>query len=363
VEINVRRLPTYTKLSSIIVGLLALFYMLYVGKEILVPIIFSIIVAVLLNPFVNFLCRKKINRTIAIAIAVLTAIILLAALGYFIISQSALFGESLPLFKQKFTLIMNDSISWASDKLNVSKPKIENWITDTKDQGMSNSSNMLGTALMGIGGVLVLLLLIPVYIFMLLFYKPLIIEFIGQVFKNEDDEVVAEVLTETKSLIQSYLIGLLIEAAIVATLNSIGLLIIGIQYAILIAIIGALLNLIPYIGGLVAISIPMLIAVATKTPIYALYVFILFITVQLIDNNYIVPKIVASKVKVNALVSIVVVLIGGALWGIAGMFLAIPITAIVKVVFDRVTSLKPFGFLIGDNQPDLGKSLLSKTKK
>ncbi|HZK07783.1 MAG TPA: AI-2E family transporter [Bacteroidales bacterium] len=72
----------------------------------------------------------------------------------------------------------------------------------------------------------------------------------------------------------------------------------------------------------------------------------------MIDNNYIVPKIVASKVKVNALVSIIVILAFGALWGIPGMFVSIPLTAIVKVIFDQIDSLKPWGFLLGDTMPD-----------
>jgi predicted PurR-regulated permease PerM len=85
--------------------------------------------------------------------------------------------------------------------------------------------------------------------------------------------------------------------------------------------------------------------------------------VQFIDNNLIVTKIVASKVKINALISIVVVLIGGALWGVSGMFLSIPITALIKVVFDRIEPLKPFGFLLGDNQPDVTKVIFQFKKK
>ena len=167
--------------------------------------------------------------------------------------------------------------------------------------------------------------------------------------------MVAEVLGETKSLIQSYLIGLLIEAAIVATLNSVGLLIIGVKYALLLGLLSALLNLIPYIGIVIATILPVVMALALQSPLSALWVFILFIVVQFVDNQYIVPYIVASKVKVNALVSIIVVLIGGALWGISGMFLAIPLAAIAKVVFDRIPQLEPLGFVLGDDMPDEDK--------
>jgi predicted PurR-regulated permease PerM len=113
-----------------------------------------------------------------------------------------------------------------------------------------------------------------------------------------------------------------------------------------------MLNLIPYIGGIVAISLPMLMGLMTDTPISALYVFLAYAFIQLLDNNFLVPKIVASKVKVNALISIIVVLIGGTLWGVAGMFLSIPLIAILKVIFDRIENLEPLGFLIGDDMSE-----------
>ncbi len=228
---------------------------------------------------------------------------------------------------------------------------------------MKSSSVVIGKTINTIGGMLVMTFLLPVYVFMILFYKPLFLEFISMLFPRNDHVAVAEVLVETKALIQKYLIGLLLEAAIVATLNAAGLLILGIEYAILLGIIGALLNLIPYIGGIVATALPMIIAIATKAPEYALYVFSLYIVVQLIDNNFFVPKIVASKVKINALVSIVVVLIGGALWGIPGMFLSIPLTAILKVMFDRIDPLKPWGFLLGDTIPAIVRFKFKIPKK
>jgi predicted PurR-regulated permease PerM len=128
----------------------------------------------------------------------------------------------------------------------------------------------------------------------------------------------------------------------------------GIEYAILLGIIGALLNLIPYIGGLVAVALPMIVALATKTSAwYAIYVLVIYYIIQLIDNNYIVPYIVASKVKINALFSIIVVFVGNALWGIPGMFLSIPLLAIIKLIFDHVESLKPWGFVLGDTMPQI----------
>jgi len=348
-------LPLYLKIAQIILGILALGFILYVGKEILVPILFATIFAILLNPVVNFLTAKKLNRIVAIVVSLILTMLAVLGLLYFLGSQMALLSESFPLFKQKFVALFHDLTQWISSTFNISNPQIDAWIAKTQKEGLSNGTAFLGQTLGTVGGILAMVFLLPVYIFMILLYKSLLVDFIYKLFKNNSHKVVTEILKATKSLIQSYLVGLLIEAAIVATLNSIALMIIGVPYAILIGVIGAILNIIPYIGGLVAVAIPMVLAVATLSPLSALWVLIAYLIVQFIDNNFLVPKIVASKVEVNALVSIIVVLIGGSLWGVAGMFLSIPLTAILKVIFDRIEGLEAFGFLIGDGQPKTTK--------
>lgn len=354
-------LPFYVKWAQILIGLVAFFYIMYIGHDIIVPLIFSTILAILLNPLVNFLSRK-INRVVSIFLAIIFAVIVVAAIFYFIGSQLAMFSESFPLLKQKFNGYFTDVISWISHKFNVSTPKIKAWIAARKAEGMEDGGAVIGQTLMSVTGALVVVLLIPVYIFLILFYKPLLLDFIAMCFASSKHETVKEVLQETRRLIQSYLVGLLMEMGIVATLNSVGLLIIGVDYAILLGIIGAILNLIPYIGGVVAIALPMIMALTTQSVGAALAVLILYCIVQILDNNYFVPKIVASKVKINALVSIIVVLIGGAIWGVGGMFLSIPLTAIIKVICDRVEPLKPLGFLLGDTIPEIGKNILSFRK-
>jgi predicted PurR-regulated permease PerM len=308
------------------------------------------------------LCNRGINRVIAILLSLAMAALATAGLIWFISAQLAMFSETFPLLKDKFAQLFGQGIGWVSDTFNVTTAKATGWFDKMRGEGLNNSSAMIGRTIGAIGGVFVAVFLLPIYIFMILFYKPLLLDFIGQLFPREKHITVHEVLTQSKGLIQSYLVGLLLEAAIIAGLNSTALLALGIEYAVLLGIIGALLNIIPYIGGLIAISLPVLVALATKPPIYALLVVVAYVMIQLVDNNYIVPKIVASKVKINALVSIVVVLIGGALWGAPGMFLAIPLTAIVKVIFDRIDPLKPVGFLLGDTMPPIGKNIFNLRK-
>lgn len=360
---NKTGLPFYLKISQIIIGLVAFFYVLYIGQEIILPLIYATILAILLNPLVNKLHRKKINRNLSILLVLLMTVIIVGILVYFISSQATMFSDTFPQLEKKFNVLVNQVVGWFADTFNISTRKVQTWINNEKAEGLKGSSAVIGQTLNTISSVLVISFLLPVYIFMILFYKPLLLEFISRLFPSDKHATVAEVLTETKSLIQNYLIGLLLEAAIVAMLNALGLLILGIEYAILLGLLGALLNMIPYIGGLVATALPMMIALATKPPEYAIYVLIVYLLVQFIDNNFLVPKIVASKVKINALVSIVVVLVGGALWGIPGMFLSIPLTAIVKVMFDRIEPLKPWGFLLGDTMPSIVKFKVRIPKK
>ncbi len=152
---------------------------------------------------------------------------------------------------------------------------------------------------------------------MILYYQPLLIEFLRRLFGRSNRSKVSKIINQIKSLIQRYLIGLLIEMAIISTLYSLGLLLLGIEYAIILGILGALLNLIPYLGFVIASAMPMIIAITTKSsPWFALLVLALYLFIHIIDNNYIIPKIVASKVKINALSSIIAVIVFGALWGI-----------------------------------------------
>lgn len=347
--------PFYIKASQVLLGVVAFFFVMYIGAEIILPLIFATIIAILLNPLVSWLHGKKIHRIVAIIISLLVAIILLGGLVYFIVWQTSRFGESMPQLKQKFNTLLAQAITWTADTLNLEESRISGWIARLKSESGKNSSAMVGQTLSTVGSLFMVVFIMPIYVFTILYYKPLLLQFIAKMFKKDNHKMVAEVLGETKTLIQSYLVGLLIEAAIVATLNSVGLLIIGVKYALLLGLLSALLNLIPYIGIVIATILPVVMALALQSPMAALWVFILFIVVQFIDNQYIVPYIVASKVKVNALISIIVVLIGGALWGIAGMFLAIPLTAIVKVVFDRIPQLEPLGFVLGDDMPNEDK--------
>ncbi len=361
---TILKLPFYAKFALVAIGAYALICTMYIGQHIILPILYATIIAILLNPLVNFLLRLKLNKTLAIGIAVIVAILIIFFLLYFISMQVSLFSETYPKLKGKFNATSEHFIHWVSIRFNIETSKIDAWITNTENEAINNIGSAISQTLSTISSVLTIVVLLPVYLFMILFYRDLLLEFIKRIFNISYHSTVFEVLTNSKKIIQSYLVGLLLEAAIIATLNSIGLLCLGVDYAIILGITGALLNIIPYIGGVIATALPMLIAFVTKdSSSSAIFVLILYLSIQFIDNHFIIPRIVASKVKINALISIIVVLFGGALWGIPGMFLSIPLTAIIKVICDHIEPMKPWGFLLGNIVPTASKLKFDFIKK
>jgi predicted PurR-regulated permease PerM len=350
------KLPLYAKGTIILLGLIAIISILFVAKAIIIPLIFAVIIAIVLHPVVMFLVKLKINRVAAIVITIFLTFLVIVSFGALLISQIGRFSDSWPALVDRFTSISGNAIDWISNNFDINPHKITDWIEKTRGDLVIFSTGAIGKTLVVLGSALVVIFLLPVYIFLILFYEPILIEFIKRLFGSENREKAGEIAAQIKTVIQRYLVGLTIEVVIMATLETASLLILGIEYAFLLGIIGALLNVIPYIGGLVAVALPMTVALATKSsPAYAFYILIIYYIIQVIDNNYIVPRIVASKVKINALFSIAVVIAGNALWGIPGMFLSIPLLAIVKLICDHIESLKPWGFLLGDTMPPILK--------
>jgi predicted PurR-regulated permease PerM len=343
--------PFFQRATTTLIGLIAFGYVIWIGQDIIIPLAFATILAILLNPVNQRLEKWGLPRLLSISLTILLAILLVGLLFYFLSTQVALFTEAIPKLKIKLLELQAQTQHWLNQNFGIGMDKQTDWISETTDSFTKKSGKMVSSTLSTLTGILVVVALLPVYVFLLLLYRPLLVEFLHRIF-IKDDAKVSDILHETKSAIQNYMVGLIIEASIVATLNTTGLLIIGIDYAILLGVLGALLNLVPYIGGIIAVLLPVLIAIATKdslTPVLA--VIGLYAFVQFLDNNFLVPKIVASKVRINAIISILAVLIGGALCGVSGMFLSIPTVAILKIIFDRIEELRPWGLLLGDSIP------------
>lgn len=342
--------PFYLKLSLNLISLFILGAVLYIGKGILVPLFFAILLASLLLPITNFLQRVRMPKVTSIIVCIIISLALIGGIIYLLWHQIAIFLEDIDTIRARADELIQSVQSWINKTFNISTREQKKYLEDTAENIKDSGPGVVGKTMVTITEVLSYVVFLPVYTFLLLYYKDLIKRFIISVFVNGSAEKVTEILHESRTIGQQYVLGLLIDMTIVFTLNSIGFLILGIKYAIFLAMVGAILNLIPYIGMLIANIFCMLITlVSSENFSDVLWVAVVLAAVQLVDNNFLVPMIVGNKVRINALVTIVGIVVGGALCGFGGMFLAIPAIAVLKVIFDRVDSLKPWGMLLGDD--------------
>jgi predicted PurR-regulated permease PerM len=322
--------------------------MLFNLKAILVPLAFAMLLAVLLNPLVNKLQQWHLPKIWAITLSLLIAFIFISGMVYFIMAELNSFGTQLPVIKTKFLQITARCQQYLSTELHIPIAKQQQYISEAENGIKPFIAATLGTVLGTVG----MFFLLPVYTYLFLYYKILILNFLYEVFAETNSTEVSLVLKQTKGAIQNYMFGLILEALIVAILNSTALLLLGVDYAILIGLLGALLNILPFIGGIIAVLLPLFIATITKDGFNTqIGIILAYLVIQFIDNHFLVPFIVSSKVKINALISLIIVLLGNALWGIPGMFLSIPFIGILKIIFDRLPELKPWGKLFGDEIP------------
>ncbi len=340
--------PFYKRLTYILVSLSILSTIFYVGQDILKPFVFAILLSVLLLPVVNFFQRRKIKRLFSILITLILSSIVILAILYFLSRQVFNFFQDFESIQKRFDPLFDSLQQWVKREFGVTIARQDAYIQSTGEQ--MDASKIVGRTFMSVTGILSYFVFLPVYTFLMLYYKDLIKKFIVAAFSISNENKVHEILSESRSVSHHYIIGLLIEMVIVFALNAAGFFIVGIHYALFLALLAALLNLVPYIGMLIANIFCMIITFISSENIYdVVWVGVILAVVQFIDNNLLMPWIVGSKVKINALVTLLGVLTGGAIWGISGMFLSIPALAFLKVIFDRVEGLKPYGLILGDD--------------
>jgi len=345
-------MPVTVKRSIELLGLVLIGYIITIGKGIIMPIAMAFFISIMLLPIYQFFIRKRFPEGLAIFVSILLLIIFVGLITWFFSSQVTSLVRDFPQIKKNVTAHLNSLSAWINSKTDFSTKEQLDLISEQSNKLLNYAGNILTGAAGSVSSTIVFLALLPIYIYLLLFYKNVLLRFIFLWFPEDNHEKVREALLETKTIIKSYLIGLLIQISYMTILLGGILLIIGIKHALLIAVIFALLNLIPYVGALIGNVIGVLLTLTSSDelwPIFAVLGTIAF--VQFLDNNILMPRIVGSKVKINALGTIVGVFVGGSLAGVSGMFLSLPIIAVLKIIFDRSTIFKHWGVLLGDERP------------
>jgi putative heme transporter len=357
-----QQLPFIAKFAFALIAVTILVYWLVVLQDILVPLLVSIILSMSVFPVDNWLENKGLGRVWAITITLILFSVIAGAVIWLASTQISNFGEMLPQLQKRFLDLANKLQLWAEDNFHIAK---QAQIARLKQYGsgmLSSGGTVFTTALSTTGNLLGNMLLIPIYMFFLLYYRDFFKMFFYRLFENVSRSKIDVVLGKIYVAVHSYLTGLVTVTLIVGTLNTIGLLALSIDYAVFFGFLAAALLIIPYIGILIGSILPIIVALITKdSPMYAVGVAGIFVFVQFLEGNFITPQIVGSKISINGLVAIIALLLGAALWGISGMALSLPIIAMLKVIFDHVEALQPYGYLMGE--PDHDRLLELKKRK
>ncbi|MDY0930006.1 AI-2E family transporter [Chryseobacterium sp. CFBP8996] len=361
---NFIKLPFLLKLALAVVSIIGIGYLIKLGQSILAPFFLAFLMAMLFLPMANFMERKlRFPRSVSTIVSVMIMLIILTGMFYFFGSQLSSFSKDLPHLSKQFNLVFHNLQTWVSQTFNV---KIHEQL-DYLDQGLnkllSSSGIILGFTFGVFSTSLGFLAFFILFFVFILNYRRILNNFIVNVFNEKHKASVQEVVSEVRIMTKRYIIGLCLQVIIVSVLATTVLTILGVKYAILLGVLTGLLNVIPYIGIAISLLISCFIAFATGTVSTCVYVAIGYVIVHAIDGNIVLPFVVGSKVKINALFSFIGILLGEHLWGISGMFLCIPAIAIIKIIFERVDGLKPWGKLLGEEEKPHKKKKSYKISK
>ena len=343
------RLAPVVHYTFLLIGLSLLVFVLRKLDNVLLPILFAALLSVLLLPLVTRLERWKLPRIWAIIVTLLVVIGSLAGLFYLFGSQIMSLRDELPKLQEKSIEYFDQVQQWASVKFGYHPMSKEELIDSSVKSVKKSAGGYLGSTLSTTAGILSVTTLVPIYIFCFLYYRDHMRQFLFRFVAPDKRTGVLHTMDNIQTVVQAYIQGLLTVIVIVSILNAVGLLLLGVKFAVFFAIFASVLAIIPYIGILVGSAIPALVTlVETGSPGKAAAVVGVFVFVQFLEGNFITPMITGSKVSINPMAAIIALILGGELWGTPGMILSIPLVAVLKVVFDASKATEPWGFLLGD---------------
>ena len=360
-ENNYIRLPFYARLALVLLSIVLILFLMQEAKSIIIPLFFSLLIAFMLLPVTKWLERRRLPRGVSAVVSILMFIVLVAGLFSFLAQQISDFSKDIPQLGTRVQLWTTELQAWVSRKYHVDYSHQMEYLNRAGAGIASYASTAAQTFLFALSGFVIWTIFVFIFTFFILTHRALLRKFLICLFSERFHPRVNEVLQETKLLANGYIMGLLLEMAIVAVLNCLVLFLFGIKYAFLLGVLAAVLNIIPYIGIYTATALAAIITLSNSTPSAALTVIIILIVVHFIDANILMPRIVGGRVKMNPLITIVAVLSGSILWGISGTFLFIPLAAMLKIIFERVDGLKPWAILMGTEEEE--KKPLKKRDK
>ncbi len=340
--------PYYARLAFILLCIVLSYLILSVGSSVLIPIAFALLVSIILHPLVGFLQRRAhLPELLAIGLAVVGFLLFLVGLVYVLSFQVADFSQDFPVLQQKVMSWSTHLQKWAERRYHLTVRDQASYFQKVSGTLMSGVAATVGALVLSLSHFLFWTAIVFIYTFFMLSHRRLLVRFLAALFPAQHRLTVRHSIMETRRVINGYVLGLITELVIVTAASTGALLLLGVQYAFLLGLLAGVLNIIPYLGFITALTLAGLVTLVHHSPVMALTVCGVLFGIHLLDANVLAPRVIGGRVRMNPFATLVGLFIGGLIWGIPGLFLAIPLTAIVKVIFSHVEALQPWAMVMG----------------
>lgn len=323
---------------------------LVLARNFLYPIALAVLFSLLLLPVASRLERWGSPRIVANLISLVLGIGVIYGVMLFLYRQIASLMQELPDIKESAMANVGSVLDRLGGSVGMDlTADLEGSLSNAYESVFDVTGETLGLIVNATSNTLLAVGLMPVYVFMFLYYRDKFARFILMLVPDPAQELGRSILTKVSLVSTRYMSGMFTVVLILSVLNSAGFLLIGLKYAVLMGVIAAICNIIPYFGTIIGYAFPFVFAFLTGSNAdLALAVLFQFFIIQFSENNIITPNILGGMLRINPFFIILGVLGGGMLWGLPGMFIVVPVLAMIKVVCDHIPELKPWGFLLGD---------------
>jgi predicted PurR-regulated permease PerM len=332
------------RLTYFLLSIILLIYGLIMAKDFLYPLAFGILLSYLLYPIVNFLEKKGMPRILSILLPIIIALTLFVILAVFVLKRFNLFMDELPYFREKTVGHIESMQRYLESEFGIPAERFKNFLlSQIFDIGTQSEKVFSATK-----GTIFVILMQPVYVFLCLYYRTKFAYFFLKVVGRQNRLIAIKVLREIANVVTRYMLGVTTVVLILCFFNSIGLLIIGIKYPLLLGVISALFSFIPYFGNFIGGTIPFIFALLTAdSQVYALRIAIFVYIVHFVENNILSPNIVGNNIRINPFVIIMGLIAGAMIWGIPGMLVVIPFLAMLNIILKKIPDMQPYAYLLG----------------
>ena len=287
----------------------------------------------------------------AIILSLSIIVIMVAAIVVVFINQAMQFANMWPEFVKKIDGLQDEIRVYLTDVIHIAPEKQDEWLNSLLNDLPSSALDIIQGTLIASSVSLILILLIPLYSGLMLYHRSMLLTAFLRLFPDYKAEEVSDLLSNAVHTFYNFIKGMILVYLAVGILNSIGLAIIGVPNPVFFGFVASILTFIPYIGITIGAIIPATIAwIQYDSFLYPLGVIAVFTVVQILEANVIFPVAVGNRLHINTLVTLIVIIAGGVIWGVAGMILFIPFIAILKLIADKAEGMEALSILLGPGE-------------